>query len=367
MGTKSPSTTTEPFTITETAMPHPLLISLAFPLPFHLLNALSSASPIAEPCRLGTALHFAPAAGTTWNKRLRVEETTELSEFRVFMNGGEVPSEFLPEMELDWKETTELVVQDTYVEMATGRPQRLKRSYETIERSMESSFQMPDQMPEPVQSSDEAETELEGRTVLFAWDENAAEYRAEWAEGEGPADLLAELSEDRDLRALLPEGDVQEGASWKVPAEALALLLDPTGDLSLSADGEHSSEWLIEYDEEQLSGEAVLTLGPTKTVGGLRVAEIEIEGEIAFEGTCPGDLSQTPVASGPATRVDTVTTQIEGRLSWNLEAGIVHSVALDSELRVESVTTKDGGEPDYSHTMVFRGRRSLVLDCEPVR
>jgi len=268
-------------------------------------------------------------------------------------------------MELRWSEASEVVLHDVFLELGEGQPLRLRRTYEEVSCTMGSYFSMEGDPDGPQEDSLEPPSGLEGRTVEFIRDAETGATRADWIGTEGPDELLASLVEDRDLRRLLPAGEPAEGASWTVPAEAIADLFDPLADLGLEIPAEARQTWRPVYDEERVEGELLLTWAATEEGGDASLATIRIRGETVYTGVCPGDLSEVPVASGEATQVDTLETEVEGTLVWDLTAGVARSLELRLDSELESRTTKDDGEPAYAHTLRFRGSGEIAFRCSP--
>jgi len=181
------------------------------------------------PSRQAETLAYAPAPGTRLERAFLQERVLEMRDFSVVMNGYEVPSEYLPDLEIDIRSRTELRVSDEIAEVAGGRPLVLLRTYEEVADERSERVAM-----DGAESSSEEGTgrsELEGRRVRFTWREDDGAYEHVVVTDES-ASLPEGLEEDLDLRAFLAPGEVEVGEAWEVELEAFAALLRPGGDLA---------------------------------------------------------------------------------------------------------------------------------------
>jgi len=314
-----------------------------------LFFSLLFSSPVPDP------LVFDPAPGTTLVRAFEHEQDLVLDSMSILMDGYEVPSEYLPEMELDIHSLVRVVVTDRLVEIDEGRPRVLLRTYDELATSASSEFVM---IPgDSALEEGSATSALEGRSVRFEWDPEGGSYAVAFTEDEG--DLPEELAEDMGLRAFLPEDAVEEGDEWELDASVLHDVFRPGGDLAWDWS---RSEGMRGEIEEAHAFDGTLTARLTGIDEG--VAEIELEGSFHEEDESEGDLSDVPVADGTATTFRTRTYELEGILRWNVEAGHVAGLALASAIEMEMRTVKDPdqGGPEYQHTMVFSGDWACTLE-----
>ena len=213
-----------------------------------------------------------------------------LDDMSMLMNGQESPMQ--PQIDMSIDSELELVVTDEYVAMGDGAPRKLARTYDTISmtRSMEMEMDIMGQVQSNSDSSD-AESELEGETVHFTADDEG-EYAPSFPGDEGDEELLEALTEDMDFRALLPEGEVEEGDEWKVSAAGLKNIMVPGGDLKLASSSEGAEGGMgmgdaeigdfQDWFTEDIDGEVVATFsGMKETEDGVSVAVIELTIELA--------------------------------------------------------------------------------------
>jgi hypothetical protein len=240
-------------------------------------------------------------------------------------------------------------VTDTYDSISRGKPTKLTRTFDEISTEMDISMvvdamgQVQEENPTGSGSSD-----LEGETVVFTWDADDDEYVVSFPEDEGDDDLLENLVEDMDLRALLPKGEVSEGDSWDVDLVALVDILGPGGDLKLdfNMDGQEVSggpppEMMVNFREmmgDMLEGEATATFAGMTEVDGARLAVIEIEIEIDTAKDMSElimELMGEELPEGMDFNLDRVDVEFayeaSGQCLWNVAGGHAHSLSLEGE------------------------------------
>jgi hypothetical protein len=114
------------------------------------------------------------------------------------------------------------VIVDTIVAVKEGKPSKLTRSFESLSGASTMSFG-------GEETTRDAEPQLDGVTLTLARAENG-EIEAKVTEGTSPSssDCLEGHRLELALDALLPEGEVADGASWELDKDAVrrALGLD---------------------------------------------------------------------------------------------------------------------------------------------
>lgn len=294
---------------------------------------------------------FTPAEGSTLTKTFKLEGKFEMDDMQVLLNGEE--NEMMPsiEMSMGWDQLIE--VSDKYGKVEGGRPAKLTRTYKDISQDMKMEMSM--EMMGQAQDQDmtgSGESKLEGKTVNFAWDDGAEEYAATFAEGsEGDEDLLAGLTEDMDLRLLLPTEEVSDGAEWDIAPAKLVDLFAPGGDLKwdISMNGEQAMSMgpgnpEMMSDMRDMLGEAVRGTA-TGHYSGMR----EIDGTkygvigIAIDIQSSNDLSDKfkemmgdQLPQGVDVDIENIdmdfTFEGSGELLWDVAAGHVHSFELSGDV-----------------------------------
>jgi hypothetical protein len=294
-------------------------------------------------------ISFAPKAGSSVAKTFVMKGEIEMDDMSFLMN-GEDPG-MTPDMEMTttWEQTVS--VTDEYTSMADGHPKKLSRSFDSIGQEIEVSTSV--DMMGSVEDSDisgEGTSELEGKTVIFAWNADDEEFTASYPEGEdGDDDLLEGLDEDMDLRVLLPDGDVSEGDEWDLDLSGLTTLLAPGGNLHLDIemDGEEASmggpdpSMMSNLGEimGELEGEATGTYAGTREVDGVKLAVVKIKLDINTARDMT-DMIEEMMGEGMPEGIEMsldrgdieLTCEGEGTLLWNVGAG--HAYSLESEFEM---------------------------------
>lgn len=331
----------------------------------HLGTALL-AGALTSPSTDGPA--FRPEPGTSVSKTFTIETDFALDDFSVVVDGQDMGA-VLGSLELTLQTTNTIEVTDTYVSTSGGRPTRLERTYDTLEGDasvgMSTEYGGEDQ---DVSSS----SELEGVSVIFAWNEDEERYDVSFAEGEDhDQDLLEGLTEDMDLRVLLPPGDVSPDDTWEVELSKLTGLAVPGGNLKLLPEDMDSEDFgdvqifenlfgqnFGEYLGELLEGSCVCTYKGVDEDTGL--AEILVAVKIGSAADLTDMLAEIVEALADQAGQDVpfdidmadfeLDFEGEGVLSWNQEAGRVESFELGGDMTVTADMGISADEDGQSHT-----------------
>ncbi len=277
-------------------------------------------------------LAFAPEDGTALTVVYVMTSESELVAVAIEIEGEEqeVPAiEEGPRVSL----TNRIVVADDYEELEGDRPTLLRRRFDELSRTR--TVSPPDgEEVEVRQASD-----LEGHTVVFAWDEDEGEYEVTDEDDELDESLLAGLREDMSLRTFLPEDEVEEGDSWEVDLDAYANVMWPGGELGFRDEDADERD----ADREELSagmraaleGEVTATFEGFEEVDGVRVAVIAIAVEATSEAAVDAELPD----GREERRGYEIERSPEGRLLWNVEANRAHSLEMSGDAS-ETVSTE---------------------------
>ncbi len=301
----------------------------------------------------GERLVHRPEAGTELVRTYRIGGSMRMTEFKIEANGEEHQPEDVPELQISGK--SHFVVRDELLEVEDGDLRKLRRSYETLEDSR--SFTGP-----AGENESERESELDGETVVFTWDEAAGEWKATAEDEELDADLLDELRVDLSLAELLPPDEVEEDASWTLPGSAAALLLQPLGELGLRAEQEpegDAARRLSRRLQESLTGSIEVTYrGTREEEGGLVLAVLELEIEVQLAASI-----EVPEAG---TQEVAIERELAGELLWNTAAGRLHSLNITGETVETTTQTRQmptpDGEIEVRQRQVFEGDRSYTIE-----
>ncbi len=305
---------------------------------------LAVSAPVAAPVMEGPA--FGPEEGLSISRNFEAEIDLQLDSFSLQANGEDMTA-MLGEFELTMRNELELSVTDTFAGLGEGRPTKLERTYDEVAGSTTINVVT---IMGPEDQDLSSQSELEGKTVLFKWDEDEEDYKVTWEDGEEDEDLLGGLDEDMDLRALLPDGEVSKGDSWTIELSDLSPLATPGGNLKLAPEEAESPEGMDTafFDEmreefgsqfaELFEGDCTATFKEVREIDGRRLAEITIELEIASAANIADMITEfitkmTNELDGEAPEVDIESADInldfdgEGTLFWDLEAG--HAASFD--------------------------------------
>jgi hypothetical protein len=333
----------------------------------------------------GTQITFAVAEGATKTKTFTNSVSMTLDDMSMLLNGQESP--MMPQINMSVDSELEITVTDEYLAMGDGAPKKLQRTYDAI--SMNNSMEMEMDIMGQVQNQNDsgaAESELEGETVVFTAGDSG--YVASFPGDEGDEKLLVDLTEDLDFRGLLPEGEVEEGAEWKVSPAVLRDIMVPGGDLKLESDGGESDPMGMGSDSgvgefqdwfsEDVEGEIVATFrGMKETDEGLKVAVIELTIELANavdltekvrEGMADAEMPDE-VGEMEINGMD-IEVEIEGTatLLWNPAAGCAHSFEMEGELVLITDTamaiSAQGMDMEIEQTMEFSGTMNVTATIE---
>jgi hypothetical protein len=298
---------------------------------------------------------FRAEKGAAVEKTYEMGLTLDLDELAISVGGEEVPAEELGAPEMSMVQASKLVFLDTYPEGAEGPPKLLHRKFVSLANEERQT------MGGDGESESETKTEksdLEGRTVAFVWDADAAEYTARY-EGEGADEaLLADLIEDCDLRGLLPAGDVAEGESWELDPEVFDLLTGPGGDVGLvdPNDEEEDDSDLDEQFRDNTEGELKATFKELREVDGIRVAVLVIEGSAKTHASKKGSEGEGHAGTNG---YELEFADVEGEVLWNAKAGRAHSYQLTAKVQAkitEDATLEfDGQSIEMSQRMTLVG------------
>ena len=305
---------------------------------------------------------FTPAEGVSVTKTFLTTTSMEVDDMTMLMNGGPGP---MQEMEMTMDMTQTVTVTDEYISMADGQPKKLARTFDVISSDLEMDINAAGQAQSPTGAGT---SPLQDSTVVFTWNAENEEYDVAFAEG---------VTEDMDLRGLLPKGELAEGDSYEIDLANFSNILAPGGNLSLEmeVDGEMSGagmdpEMMTDFSkffEEMLEGDASGKYVGTRDVDGVKVAVIEIEVEI----NASADMSELAAESmggeevpeGVEMSIDRMDVELvytgSGELLWNMAKGVVHSFEIDAEMEMNTdmamAVSMGGNEMEITMEMMMSG------------
>jgi hypothetical protein len=321
------------------------------------LPALVAFAPKAD------SVKFAPEAGSTATKTFKTNWDFSLDDMTVLMNGE--PNPMMPEISMQMTIAQDVSVTDTYDAVGDGRPSKLTRKFDSSNFDWEMKAEV-DMMGETDEQDANASgtSKLDGSTVVFTWDEESGAYKAAFPEGvEGDAELLENLSEDMDLRGLLPKsGELTAGDSYDIELASLIDVFAPGGDLKLDVQIEGAEDAggpdpsmmgdFRRIFEEMVAGEANGKFVGTKEIDGVTVGVIEL----TFKINASRDMSEfvselmgEQLPEGVDISVNRLDVEFGyeggGELHWNLAAGRAEGLMLkgNADINVDMEMSTDAG------------------------
>ena len=293
-----------------------------------------------------------------------------------WMRMGDEEEQVPDGFEIAMQHATVLSLEDTYLEVDDGMPTRLARTYADVERTIVIDVMEDGREEDHVEDS--FTTDLEGEGVAWTWDEDEERHRAAWLDEDTSLsdDLLEGLVFDFDALALLPQGDVEQGASWTVEAADIAPLLGLGGDLAFAPSGSEIADEMVPavycttpaHASEGLTGELEATLAEFDSDRG-RVAVIQLRGEVL----CNGDVAETAndyfdaLGGGGDLFAEVeldVRLDLEGQLVWDLDAGRVASLELTGPLDLTIRAAMEEGGMEGEVQIEFEGSGAWSMEVE---
>ena len=331
----------------------------------------------------GDRIRFSPSEGSSATKTFENKAEFTLQSMKLAMNGSEPPTK--PEMEMTITSTQKVVVTDDYLGNRDGAPKKLRRSFDELGNSVAISMKM--QMMGNTQNQDKnttGESELQGKKVVFTWDDDKGEYRKAFEPAADKDNLLKDLDEDMDLRELLPKDEVKEGGEWDIDVKKLASVLAPGGNLSIvpkEAEGAESSgmdmpgmssvgEWL----RGALDGSATGKFKGVREVDGAKMGVIEVTAKISVSKDMTDMVEEMmKKAKQPVEmQVDHMDVDFKmeatGELVWDLAAGHAHSFSISgpSHVNMDMAMKVDaqGQKMSIDYGMELSGTMGLTLEVK---
>jgi len=328
---------------------------------------------------------FAPKEGTKVKKTFVTSGSFDLEDMSFLMNGEDPGG--MPEMEMttSWSQTVK--VTDEYAAMGEGRPAKLVRTFDELGQEIDLEITVDMGESQDNSNSGSGSSDLEGETVVFAWDAEEEDFTKAFAEGsDADEDLLEGLVEDMDLRGLLPDGPVSEGDSWDIELTSLVHIMAPGGDLGIDVEieglegagmGGPDPNMMSNFNEilgDLLEGDATAKFTGTREVDGKRVGVIEVSLDITAASDLTDlmeEMMSDEMPEGLEVSFDSMdldfTFEGTGELLWNLEGGHVHAFQLSGEVSMAmemafSITM--GEEMDMEVSMEMSGTVSQKVETE---
>jgi hypothetical protein len=295
----------------------------------------------------------------------------------------------MPEIELTTTSSTTVVLVDEYGRIEDGRPARLKRTYGKISSKGDTTLSPP--LMRDVETTSVGESKLEGEVVLFTWNAEEGEYDAAFAQGGGSdAELLDGLTEDTDLRGVLPHREVGLGDTWEVEPGVLHDVLAFGGALELDVEVESDARYVADVGASpahqptpdrflgDLEGTVSAEHGGTREHAGEQVAVIQLAIAVTSTKDMTEHFRQVAEREEPgglqvSTKLQSsvIRFEFEGDavVLWSLDGGHLVSLEMsgDTARAIEQHLSRSmagGDETDVESIARFSGSQSITLAVE---
>ncbi len=337
-------------------------------------------------------LEYAPDEHSSWSKTFEDSVALELLDVSVVVDGSDLGA-LIGELEMELETQLSVSIEDEIRAADDGRVLQLAREFDSIELESEVYVSAGGQ-------SDTTETSgsspLDGKTVVFTWDDEDELYAVAWDEDEGGDEALLErLAFETDGQALLPEGDVEQDDTWSVDPTVVMDLLWPGGDLALEAQGAEEIEGIdmervaelmadlnrrtLEQAAEMYDGDVTCTLLGLREVSETPVAVIGVEVDIRVEGDfgslfeeffaallevfdAPGDIE----LSGSLELDGSIGGEAE--LLWNTRDDVLHGFSSELDMDFDISLDVDVDAQGESHAveaeMTLSGTHTRSLSAD---
>ena len=327
----------------------------------HAFRTIALALPCLALAPVTDELTFHPAAQAEVAKKLEIDVAMRIDDVSLTVNGQPMPAEATSELQNQELKLDVLVgVLETYVATRDGRPIDLLRTFEDV--AFASEF-----------GGDKSEAdgdEIEGKTVRFRWNEESQGYDKSYEGDAGDPERLTALSEDMDLRLLLPGKKVAEGDTWEVAGEKLLPLFMPgfvLDQISFDEEDGEAAEALDAMREELGEQMEAFVRGFTVTCTYAGTREVEkaslAEIRLRFEGGPKLDVASLferviEMQDGEAPDADIEATigvdlDGEGTLLWDQAAGRAHAFDMNAKIGLDANVEARVEEQGQSFEVTF--------------
>jgi hypothetical protein len=349
-----------------------------------LLPALLSSLPLLLASNApATRVAFTVADGQSLTKTFEVKSDLTLED----MTMGGAAAGMAPDVEMTMGIAYKTEVTDEYMKVDGGAPQKLKRSYDSLASTVTTAMKMEIMGQSRDQNSNvSAESELEGKSVLFTWDADKKEFKRAFDPAGGEEKLLEGLREDMDFRALLPAGEVKEGEEWEIEPKSLADVLAPGGNMSLQPKeggendmgmGSSGMDNLADMFGDDIEGKSKAQFTGMREVDGVQLAVVKLTIDMKAKTDITDKAREQIEKSGTPEGVDELTfesvdvefeIQAEGELLWNVAGGHFHSLDLSGTTSFKSAQSMNmsvqGRSIDMEQSMEFSGTTSFAASAK---
>lgn len=335
----------------------------------------------------GDELRFSPAGQAELSKAFNATYDLTLEELSLLVDGQDI-GEMLGQPEVDLTLTTAVNLIDTYVASDARRPLKLLRRFDAGSMAMDVSAAMAGESQE---DSQETQSNLNGLQVLYTWNPETESYDLAFPEDQaGDPALLEGLTEETDMRSVLPREEVSVDDSWDFDVAGLLMQTSaPAGDLHFEFEGEEDSDEMeamlgpLMEEFSSIGNQLMAGVGKATYKGlveqdGVKLGSIELalqvdnsvdvsallrrvfEQVIAEQEGVPEDLSFDFSAANV-----TLSIEAKGTLLWNPATGLPHSCNLEGDasfgLELGATVNAEGDSQSFDVKLSFSGAMTQTL------
>jgi hypothetical protein len=230
----------------------------------------------------------------------------------------------------------------------------------------------------------ERQCPIAGTSVVFTWVEEEQGYGRYFDAKEGRESQLPGLAEDLDLRALLPDGEVEPGSRWSVDLYALRDILGPGGNFHFR-DPENPDPMLLRtlkagvgmslygYLTESATGGATVEFLGVEERAGVRVAVLKLDAEVQTLRDRTQFARENASKEERVAGVEQLGVHISlglrgtGEVLWNLAEGRVErfEFSAEEEVGMQIRFQVPGDDFEREQNMTLAGEFRLALEVEP--
>jgi hypothetical protein len=353
-------------------------------------GALSTAFLLLSAGPSGDLLRFSPAEKAELKKNFTAKYDMALEELSILVDGEDV-GEMLGTPEVDLVMNYSVSMADTYLESNGNRPTKLSRRFDSGAYTMEISASMAGESQDDSQDSTSG---MVGHEVIFTWNPETESYDLAFAEEDtGGEELLKNLTEETDMRSVLPQEEVSVDDTWEFNlGELLLQCTAPGGDLKFEFEGaedmgemeavmEPMMERAMDLGRELMAGSGQATYKGMVEQDGARYGSIDLEFKIDNTVDIASMLTeiieqvlaeQEEVPEDVSFDIETATIGVrlegKGNLLWNPTTGLPYTceIAGDGGFTMELAASVSamGESQSFSVSLSFEGSLEQALTTE---
>jgi hypothetical protein len=331
------------------------------------VGALSGSSATTSPAsslRASEEPSFHSVAGRKLEKHFVQHSELDLKNSKVSVEGPDGPEDQEGEgqsLKIIDDETIEFT--DETVTAGDGKPKKAKRSFTTIENSVNYESDAEGFEAEAIKN----QSGLLEKTVAFTWDSDDKAFTAAWFECEGDDDLLKPMVEDADFRGWLPGKKVAEDDTWNIEVSEFNNLQEPSGPMGYKREGaenESEDDPMSDGLRANRKGEIKATFKGTRDVDGVKLGVIAFTGKLSTSFEHEAERGEE---GGSVKRETELSDELEGELLWDLAAGHFYSLNCDAAIKMNTTEAQsfeiEGSTFKLSQSQSFEGKKTYRFTC----